>query len=42
LVQKRLLLSAPGGRDGHCMFIALAPGGSAALGRFFAEVIEQE
>jgi DNA-binding MarR family transcriptional regulator len=42
LVQKGLVIREPDRRDGRRVFIALAPDASAALRRYFAEVIERE
>jgi DNA-binding MarR family transcriptional regulator len=42
LVRKGLLIREPDRRDGRRVFILLAPDASAALRRYFAEVIEEE
>jgi DNA-binding MarR family transcriptional regulator len=42
MVEEGLLLREPDGQDGRRVFVMLAPDGSAALRRYFAEVIEQE
>lgn len=40
MVQRGLLIREPDRHDGRRVFITLAPDGSAALRRYFAEVIE--
>jgi hypothetical protein len=42
MVEKGLMLRETDGQDGHPVLIVLAPEASAALRRYFAEVIEQE
>lgn len=42
MIERGVLIREPDGQDDRRVFIMLAPDASAALRRYFAEVIEEE